>query len=130
MTGEAANGRRRAGDNAFAELVAAIGGDAARRLAERFGGTALYVPRAIGDHHPISVALGRADADRLAAWAGGGTVAIPKQAVRRAQVRELRNNSRLTIAQIALQTSFSERHVYRLLGEDEPDDRQPSLFGE
>ncbi len=115
------------GDNAMAELIDAIGPVAARRLAECFGGTTQYVPRTIGDHHPICAAIGRADADRLAAWTGGTSIAIPKQAVRRARVRELRNNSGLTIAQIALQTSFSERHVYRLLG-DVPDDRQASLF--
>lgn len=115
------------GDDAFAELADAIGDHAARCLAERFGGTSLYVPRTIGDHHPICAALGRAQADRLAAWAGGGSLAVPKQAVRRARVRELRNNSGLTIAQIALQTSFSERHVYRLLSAA-TDDRQASLF--
>ena len=91
MTGETANGPRRAGDDAFAELATAIGGEAARSLADRFGGTTLYVPRAIGDHHPIRAALDRLAADRLAAWAGGGSIAIPKQAVRprpRARVTE------------------------------------------
>lgn len=119
--------RTLAGDEAMAELVGAIGADAARQLARRFGGTALYVPRAIGDHHPICAALGRAAADQLAAWAGGGTIAVPKQAERRARVLELRQGRPLTIAQIARETDYSERHVYRLLAAD-ADDRQPGLF--
>ncbi|CAN5533615.1 hypothetical protein BH09PSE4_BH09PSE4_14640 [soil metagenome] len=121
--------RRFPGDDAMAEIARAIGEDAARSLARHFGGTTLYVPRVVGDHHPICAALGRASADQLADWAGGGPLAIPKQAERRARVRELRAAGRLTIGQIAVQTAFSERHVYRLLS-DEADERQPSLFGD
>ena len=117
----------RPGDAAMAEIAAAIGDDAATALARAFGGTSLYVPRAVGDHHPICVALGRAAADRLAAWTGGTSLAIPKQAERRARVQELRQTGRLTITQIAVQTSFSERHVYRLLSEADAA-CQPGLF--
>ncbi|WP_174279030.1 hypothetical protein, partial [Sphingomonas bacterium] len=70
--------------------------------------------------------LGRAAADQLAAFAGGATLAVPKQAERRDRVRELRRRGALTIAQIARETDFSERHVYRLLSDD--DTAQPSLF--
>ena len=116
-----------AGDDAMADIVAAIGADAAAQLAHCFGGTSVYVPRTMNDTHAICAAIGRTAADALAAWAGGGALAVPKQAARRARVRELRNSRRLTVAQIAVQTAFSERHVYRLLRED-ADDRQPSLF--
>ena len=61
----------------MAEIVAAIGTDAAGALARHFGGTSLYVPRAIGDHHIICGAIGRAAADQLAAWAGGAALAVP-----------------------------------------------------
>lgn len=116
-----------AGDEALAVLVESIGETAALSLAMHFGGTRLYVPRTIGEHHPICAALGRADSDRLAEWAGGGSVDVPKQAARRDRMRRLHSRGSLTIAQIALETSFSERHIYRLLSADR-DANQPSLF--
>jgi len=111
----------------MAELAGAIGEDAARQLARRFGGTSVYVPRAIGDHHPLCAAIGREAADRLAAWTGGAALLIPKQAERRARVLDLHRRGALTVAQIALQTGYTERHVYKLL-RDEADARQPDLF--
>lgn len=115
------------GDQALVAIAEAVGLPLALRLSAAFGGTRLYVPRVIGDHHPICVALGRADADVLAAFSGGGPLDVPKQAARRQRVRQLLSARSLTIAQIAVETSYSERHVYRLLSEDS-DDRQPSLF--
>lgn len=120
-------GRALAGDDAMAELVDAIGAEAARRLAQAFGGTSIYVPCVVGDHHPILATVGREAADRLAAWAGGSALGIPKQAERRARVQALHRAGALTVAQIARETSFSERHVYRMLCED-ADARQPGLF--
>ncbi|KAK0341161.1 hypothetical protein LTR94_027558 [Friedmanniomyces endolithicus] len=111
----------------FADRAAAIGRDAALKLADKFGGTRIYVPLAIGDHHPLCVALGREIADSLAAYCGGGPLVIPKQAARRERVLELHSRRSLTIAQIALETGYSERHVHRLLSEA-TDDRQPGLF--
>jgi hypothetical protein len=110
----------------MAELVDAIGADAARQLAQRFGGTSVYVPRAVGEHHPLRVALGVDAVVKLVEWYGGARLSIPKQPERRARVRALRNAGALTIAGIAVETGFSERHVYRLLSE--PDDRQSDLF--
>ncbi|WP_156839886.1 Mor transcription activator family protein [Novosphingobium aquimarinum] len=84
-------------------------------------------PRSIGDAHQICVVMGRDAADRLAAWAGGGSIDVPKQAARRARVLDLHSRGNLTNAQIALQTAYSERHVYRIISE-ERDDRQSSIF--
>lgn len=120
--------RRTGGEDTMAELAAAIGDEAARLLARRFGGTTIYVPRSIGEHHPLRVVLDKEGADKLAQWCGGSRVNIPKQAERRTRVRELRRAGALTIAGIAIETGFSERHVYRLLGDD--DERQPGLFDE
>lgn len=120
-------GRSLPGDEALATIASAVGQDAAFKLAANFGGTRLYVPRQIGEHHPICVALGREDADRLAAYCGGSPLAIPKQAARRERVRQLLTGRSLTIAQIAVETAYSERHVYRMQREAE-DDRQPGLF--
>lgn len=131
---------RTPGEDALAELASAIGIDAARLVARRFGGTTIYVPRTIGDDHPLRAALGADIAAKLAHWFGGGRINVPKQAERKARVRQLHRAGALTIAAIALETGFSERHVYRLLseqgdGQDEApaptrDDRQPDLFGE
>lgn len=118
---------RIAGEDAMDELVAAIGRDAAFTLARRFGGTGLYVPRAIGEHHPICVAIGRAAADHLATWGGGSTISIPKQIERRARVLALHRTRSLTTAQIAAETGYSQRHVFRLL-RDHADQTQPGLF--
>lgn len=115
------------GDDAFAELAEALGLAAAKTLALNFGGTRLYVPRAIGEHHPIRVALGEELAEKLVKWVGGGSIDVPKQAARRARVRELHSSGALTNQRIALETGYSERHVYRLLS-DARDDRQLGLF--
>ena len=119
--------RQRAGDEALAELASAIGEPLALALSARFGGTRLYVPRKISDGHPICVALGREGADSLSAYAGGGEIAVPKQAARRARVIALHSRGALTMAQIALETAYSERHVYRLV-RDAIDGSQPYLF--
>ncbi|MEE4153234.1 MAG: hypothetical protein V2I27_03665 [Erythrobacter sp.] len=116
------------GDEAFAELVDAIGEEAAKALALHYGGTKLYVPLTVGEHHPIRAIVGEEAAERLVEWAGGGSVSIPKQAARRARVRDLHQKGALTIQRIAMETAYSERHVYRLI-EAERDDRQLGLFG-
>lgn len=108
----------------MAELARVIGEDAAGVLARRFGGTTIYVPLSIGEHHPLNVAIGREAADKLAAWYGGARVNVPKRPHRRALVQELHRRGALTIAAIAIETGYSERHVYRLLGEPP----QPDLF--
>lgn len=115
------------GVEALAQIAEVLGDTEALTLARRFGGTRLYVPKIIGDNHPICAVLGRDTANRLAAWAGGGSLDIPKQAARRAHVRDLHSRGTLTISQIAVETSYTERHVYRLL-RDAGDDRQKSLF--
>ncbi|MFN3676800.1 MAG: helix-turn-helix domain-containing protein [Sphingomonas pseudosanguinis] len=115
------------GEEAMRELAGVVGDEAATALARQFGGTSVYVPRAIGDHHPLCVMLGRQAADRLAAWTGGQSIAIPKRPERRARVIALRRQRALTIQQIARETDYSERHVYRLL-RDHEDARQPDLF--
>lgn len=112
----------------MAELASAIGEDAARLLARRFGGTTVYVPHTVGEHHYLRVVLGDEAVARLVKWGGGSRINVPKQAERRARVRELHRAGALTIARIAIETDYSERHVYRLLSE--ADDRQADLFEE
>ena len=123
------------GDRAMADIADIIGDEAARKLADAFGGTILYVPPVPGVNHPIAVAIGVDAADRLGAHVGGERMLIPKEAARRARVLELRKYHSLTVAQIARQTAYSERHVYRLLRNEaddfhpgEADDPQTSIF--
>ena len=116
-----------AGDDSYALLCEAVGESAAAKLALHFGGIRLYVPRAPGEHHPIMAALGPDDAQRVVAWAGGGSFDVPKQAARRDRVRQLRSRGTLTTTQIALETGYTERHIYRLARADR-DDNQLSLF--
>lgn len=120
--------RESAGENAMAELARAIGEDGARLLARRFGGTTLYVPRNVGEHHPLRVVLDTEAVEKLVACYGGCRVNVPKQPERRTRVQELHRTGALTVAGIALETGYSERHVYRLLSHG--DDRQPDLFEE
>lgn len=119
--------RTKAGDDALTELADVIGAQFAQELCKRFGGTRIYVPRRIGEHHPIYVALGCEGAAALAAYAGGGDIDVPMQAARRERVIALYSKGTLTRGQIALETSYSERHVYRLI-RDSVDEAQPSLF--
>lgn len=120
------NARRLAGDDAMAELASVIGEDGARSLARRLGGTTIYVPRAVGEHHPLRAALGEETAARFIAWYGGSRVNIPKQPERHARVRELHRAGTLTVAAIAVETNFSERQVYRIIRD--ADDGQLDLF--
>lgn len=118
-----------AGSDALAQIEAAIGAESAGELARRFGGTTVYVPREIGEHHPLRVALGAATAEKLAAWCGGSRLNVPKRPERHARVRQLHRAGSLTIAGIALETGYSERHVYRLI-QGEADRDQLELFPE
>lgn len=96
-------------------------------LAQRFGGTVVYVPKNPGEHHPLRV-LGEVALAALVEFRGGERLAVPKQPERRARVRELHRTRALTVPAIALETGFSERQVYRLIREI--DERQLDLFAE
>lgn len=104
--------------DAAGEMAQAIGQDAAAALVEHFGGTSLYVPRSVADDHPICRSLGRQNADRVVAWAGGGTLPVPKGGNLQAlyeSIARARAEDRQTVAQIARAHNLSERQVYRIL---------------
>lgn len=104
--------------DSLVELVAAIGEDAAERLREHFGGTVLYVPFELPDEHRICRAIGRDDAKKLCAWAGGGRVSVPKSDAVSLQARILRmREDKRSTADIAVACGISQRHVFRIMAE-------------
>jgi len=105
-----------------------LGEEGARRLADTFGGRRLYIPRSPGDHHPITVALGRARADALAAAFGGLPIDVPMLPAAQAEIRRLAAQG-LSRSTIARHVRVTERWVYKTLAEGEkPPSRQGSLF--
>jgi DNA-binding NarL/FixJ family response regulator len=120
--------RRRRSD-IVESLVEAVGRDNAIALMRRFGGTELYIPKTIGPHHPISAAIGHAAAQALADYIPvGDKVMIPKFPARKQRVAALKAEGHLTNKEIATETDYSERHIYRLLNPPEPDATQGDLF--
>lgn len=63
----------------FAEVRCYVGEPVARKLMFSFGGVRIYIPSPtdMGDDHPIVQALGRQDAQHLAAMFKGSPVDIP-----------------------------------------------------
>lgn len=109
----------------FQEVASAIGRESARKLIEAFGGTALFVPKTIGPKHPIAKAIGAEAAKLLSTYFHGTELALPVSRIRREQVKSL--GGELTRQQIALKTGYSERQVYRILG-NQADPSQGDLF--
>jgi DNA-binding transcriptional regulator LsrR (DeoR family) len=92
-----------------------IGEEAARRLAEAFGGRRLYIPKAPGEQHPITVAIGAAAAKVLAAEFGGSApIDVPMLSTRRARIVEL-DGLGWSRAKIAREVGVTERRVYSAL---------------
>ncbi|WP_454887863.1 hypothetical protein [Sphingomonas oryzagri] len=106
------------GTDAAGRIVEAVGEEAAALLIDHFGGTSLYVPRRLGDDHPICLALGRQNAEKVAAWAGGSLFPVPKRDRQRElyeRVMQAKRDGKVTVAQIAREEGLSERQVYRIL---------------
>lgn len=112
----------------FADVAAVIGEHDARRLCDALGGTLLYVPAMVGANHPICAAIGAASAKKLCDHFKGETLQLPKSYLRRTRVLQLYERGGMTLAQIALATDYSERHVMHILAESRSDDGQLELF--
>lgn len=116
-----------------AEIVDAVGVDAALRLVEVWGGVRVYVPQRITDDHALVSTLGRGLAETLAARFGGEALNIPRclhalRAVRNTRIRSERRQGD-SPASLALRYGLTERQVYSILAADDaPDDRQSSLL--
>lgn len=115
------------GSRVLDDVAEVIGIDAATALARRFGGQRIYVPRDMGEHHPIAVAVGLDAARLLAEFYQTTELFIPIRARHVSLVHELaRLDPPPTRAQIADRVGITERQVYRLLAND--DQRQGDLF--
>lgn len=103
-------------------LREALSEDGLRRLADRFGGETIRIPRAAGRgpmHSTLAELLEQADLDRLTATIGGDTVYVPNgtaqhHKVRREAVRKLADGG-MTVAQIARREGLAVRSVQRIL---------------
>lgn len=102
------------------ELAHVIGRPLAEQLAGAWAGTALYIPKSIAAEHPIARTIGPTAAQALAAFAGGQWLKFPLPRRVRARVLELaRARPKLKRSEIARRAGTTERHVYRVLREEE-----------
>jgi hypothetical protein len=126
--------RRAYSSETFAEIAEVIGEAGARLLCDHLGGTTIYVPAQIGHHHPIGVAIGAQLAKMLATHFCGSHLQLPKAYLRRGKVLELKAQTQMTVAEIALACDYCERQIYNILadaggGADGDDTAQMDLFG-
>lgn len=113
----------------FREVASAIGLESARKLIECFGGTELFVPQTITARHKIAKAIGIESARMLSTYFHGTELSLPVSWARRREVEKLAGDPEMTKQKIAIATGYSERQVYRILGEED-DDRQGNLFSD
>lgn len=114
----------------FDQIRQAAGDKATDALSRDFGGRRLYIRRAMGPDHPITVSAGADAARVLGEQFSGRYVDVPLAAGKRIRILELRRG-RVQVSQIARQVGCSERHVYKVLAEQdgaEPEPPQPGLF--
>lgn len=112
-------------------LVMAIGETAALKLVERYPGIAIKVPMRARPEHPLCDLLGPVAFAKLVQEAGKEVLLIPNFAVRKLRhqrVRQLLVEGK-TRAEIARDLSYSERHVYNIIGKT-VDERQLGMFDE
>jgi hypothetical protein len=121
----------------LAEIAEVAGLDAALKIAEKRGGTEIYIPASAGEDHWLVATVGREAADAIcrhfSTGHGGVSVILPLgpggslATIRRTADRMIAEGR--TIAEIALAVGYTARAVERrkakLKGRD---DRQGKLF--
>lgn len=115
------------------ELAEIIGLQPALLLVEKYGGAKFYVPRTVAADHSLAELLGAETARKLAAEFGGSMVWMPRYAklLKLNRDREIRAQSKAGASgyRLALKFKLTDRHVRRILGDDEiGDPRQPRLL--
>jgi len=111
-----------------ANLKRILGDDGMRALTRAFGGRRLYVPRAPGASHPITVALGADAAAHLAGAFRGEDIDVPMLPETKAEIRRL-DGLGWTRSRIARELGITERWVYMTLSNPEVSPpKHPDLF--
>lgn len=109
------------------ELVRALGLPAALRLAERFGGTRVYLPRPEAMHveHPVAAAVGLEAARALCRLWRQEQPYIPRALLILRHERDralLEDAGELSVARLARKYGLAERQVYYILARGLPED--------
>lgn len=110
------------------QIIALIGAELAAKLSEKFGGTRLYVPAKVGQHHPISEVIGLAAAEQICREFAAHLLLIPLREGKRARILALAR-ANWTRAAIAREVGCGERTVYYVLAESREPEEQLDLFG-
>ncbi len=100
----------------LADIADLVGEDAARTLAEMFGGRRLYLRRDPGQHHPLTAAVGLKAALTIGQVLGGLYIDVPLSPGRRASILKLADEGKGPI-EIQRMLRCSRRLVFKVLAE-------------
>ena len=98
------------------ELLSAIGQEATVKLVSNFGGLRLYVPQSPRPADAIARCVGFSNALKLARLWGGDRMDVPRPALRRARILDLRASG-MSVEAIAREMQCTTRRVYQVLAE-------------
>ncbi|MBF0192097.1 MAG: hypothetical protein HQL99_13300 [Magnetococcales bacterium] len=102
------------------EVAGVIGVDGAFDLVQEYGGTRIFVPRKMREHHKLVASLGMERARRLAHHFGGETLSVVRNAelLRRTRNRQIVEsyNTGVGVRQLARDHALTERQIYSILG--------------
>jgi hypothetical protein len=98
------------------ELAPVVGADGARALMMAFAGRRIYVPKEIGEHHPIAAAVGLEKARKVAEYYQCTHLEFPIAAAKRRQVLDLAAQG-LSDSAISARVWLTERRVRQVRAE-------------
>ena len=98
------------------ELLSAIGQEATVKLVSNFGGLRLYVPQTPRPADAIARCVGFSNALKLARVWGGDRMDVPRPALRRARILDLRARG-MSVEAIARELQCTTRRVYQVLAD-------------
>ena len=111
----------------WAYVVELIGEAAADRLSRDFGGRRVFVPKSLGEHHPLAASIGLEAARTLVANIGPGDLEPPLSQGRRLRIVELLKAG-WKAERIGPAVGCSRRTVFRVKAAlAEADDQQQGL---
>lgn len=93
-----------------------IGEEDADKLSYEFGGNRIYIPKKVGEHHPIAVCVGLAQAKKICEAWYGHNYNVPFSMAKKHRAVALRKSG-LSMRQVAIKLTMSERHVYRMFAD-------------